>query len=94
MSKDVNESSIIKRLTKPTDNFRISRNNFITKCLSIVKSEIKENNQSDHIDFIIQQDLEKNTQKRCVICGMESDPSYRVCRSPDCGCEGDTRKHE
>ena len=85
MSKDIDESSIINRLTKPTDNFRVSRNNFIEKCLSIVKDEIEENNKSDNIDSIIQQEAETNAQKRCVDCGMESDPSYRVCRNPDCG---------
>ena len=85
MSKYVDESSLVKRLTIPTDNFRISRNNFITHCLFVVKKEIEENDNLDYIDFMIKQEAQTNGQKRCVDCGMESDPSYRICRNPDCG---------
>ena len=96
MQKELDDSQtdeLIRSLTVPTENFRLTRNSHITKCLEIVVNQFH-NSDADIIDLINEEEAELSSQKRCLVCGMESDAAYRVCRNADCGGRVVTEKRE
>lgn len=85
MWKDVDENVKIelkKSLTQSTENFRKTRDGFITTILEKVYCEHKKNPQ-DAIDAEILAETKSNNQKECITCGCEADISHRYCRN--CG---------
>ena len=68
-------SKLIEFLTKPSENFRTTRNNFVSLCIESVYKQHK-TSPTDFIDSQIKANETASKQKRCKICNCEADASF------------------
>jgi len=74
--------NLLQVLTKPSNEFRVTRDNFITKCIGIVNNQVKDD--QDCVDEKLRRLADIENHKVCIWCNeITEEMSHRVCRN--CG---------
>ena len=73
-------NDLIEKLTKPSNQFRLSRDAFLRKCLIIVQKQIKESS-NDTVDEKLRKKEQLENEKVCIWCGeITQNMTHRICR--------------
>ena len=73
----------VYRLFYNNSALRETRDKVLSVCIEKVKEQVDKQSNIDDIDAIIHRQAAANSEKICVACGCEADPSFRICRN--CG---------
>jgi len=64
--------------TQSSSELRKTRDTFLSECIDKVKKQLHTYSNVDKIDTFIQTQAISFTEKTCLSCGCEADPSYRI----------------
>ena len=83
------EIALLESISKVDKVFRESRDTPLKQCIEIVKLQ-HQNNKNDCVDNILFNIETVATEKLCMDCGCECDPTFRTCRN--CGNNKHTKE--
>lgn len=75
---DKEKQDLINFFASSSSCLQESRDCFVSKCMQTVTLD---EHGKDSIDNALEIALESNSEKACVDCGCEADPSFRICRN-------------